>query len=181
MTRDRLALLVTSSALLVSWLSSPAWPTTPATSQPLPPPDVTTPQEPVEELAFDVARETERLRERMASVPTPRRGGRDPFRFQASRPAISRPLPQYAAPVARAVPEETIAPTRPVLKLIGVAERQAPDGPIRTAILSGASDVYILAIGDTVLGRFTVTAIEPEAVELTETITSAVARLALPR
>ena len=49
-----------------------------------------------------------------------------------------------------------------LLKLIGIAERATPDGAIRSAVLSGPSDVFIVGVDDQLLGRFTVVAIAAE-------------------
>jgi hypothetical protein len=189
-TRDRLALLVTSSALLVSWLSTPASPT----------PDAAAPQVPAVEsrppardaatvLALDVARETERLEQRMVEAPGPRRSGRDPFAFgmapRASRPDVPPPRPAGLAaggedgvPAALAVPAPQAGPA---LRLIGIAERRLAEGVQRSAILSGASDVYIVSEGDELIGRFVVGAIGEGAVELRDTVSEAQLRLVLPQ
>lgn len=185
MTRDRLALLVTSSALLVSWLSTPATPTpAPAAAQPAPSP-ARPPADPASALALDVARETDRLGQRLPDMPGPARRARDPFAFGASpRPSPSRPPARPAAlpgPAPAAPAFEAPAATRPLLKLIGIAERRAGDAVERSAILSGTSDVYIVAGGDSVLGRFTVVAIGADAIDLIDTVTQAPVQLSLPR
>lgn len=180
-TRDRLALLVTSSALLMSWLSAPATPTPAPASAPAaviqqPQPDATT------SLAFDVERETDKLRERVSSAPAPRRPGRDPFRFATDLPrevpmarADAAPWPDAATPA----PEPPPAP-RPSFKLIGIAERNTPDGLVRTGILSGQSDVFLVSVGDEILGRYSVSAVGVDAVELLDAASGQPLVLALP-
>lgn len=184
MTRDRLALLVTSSALLVSWLSAPASPTPePAAAQP---PAADAPpvgRDATAELAFDVVRETERLRQRVETAPGPRRSGRDPFAFGAAPRAVPRPARTIAPPPAADVPAVAERPSpaaRPLLRLIGIAERQQDGALLRSAILSGTGDVYIVGVGDEVLGRFVVSAVDAGAVELSDSVTRASVRLALP-
>lgn len=184
MTRDRLALFLTSSALLVSWLSMPAWPTpdtgseSPSPRQVRPPP-----ADPASELAFDVVRETERLRLRVAAAPGPRRGGRDPFTFGVARRPASRPplLSRTAEPREAAAAPGSAAPARPALRLIGLAERHATEGMVRSAILSGDSDVYIVTEGDLVQGRFTVVGVGADAVDLLDAVTQEALRLPLPQ
>jgi hypothetical protein len=87
-------------------------------------------------------------------------------------------------PVPAFADEPAFAPASPPpfpLKLIGIAERETPDGPIRTAILSGPADVFLVSPADQVLGRYTVGAVGADAVELTDATTGAVVRLALPQ
>ena len=64
-------------------------------------------------------------------------------------------------------------------KLIGVAERATGDTTVRTAVLSGKADVFIVGVGDQVSGRYTVAAVAAEAIELTDATTGQVVRLAL--
>ena len=131
-------------------------------------------------VAFDVERETQRLRQHVTETPGPRRSGRDPFAFASRR---------VEAPDRRAVPRLAVASTpassevaaeSPLpLKLIGVAERTTGESLVRTAVLSGHADVLLVGVGDEVMGRYTVAAIAAEAVELTDTATGRVVRLAL--
>lgn len=185
-TRDRLGLLITSSALLVSWLSAPASSVTgPAATQPAAAPARPAPPDRASELARDVSRETERLGQRVGDVPAPRRAGRDPFSFAVRAPVAPpfRPLPPPrgadVTPPAAHVAEPAVA--RAALRLIGIAERAGEDGVSRSAILAGASDVYIVSPGDQVIGRFTVVAVEAGAVGLRDVATDAVVRLVLPQ
>ncbi len=182
MTRDRLALLLTSSALLVSWLSVPASPT-PGTAPPRPAtPAVASPPDRAVELAGEVARETDRLGQRLAEAPRPSRRGRDPFAVAPiAAPTPARRL-RHLPPPVEALPADGAPIGSPLaLRLIGIAERHAGETVQRTAILSGQSDVYIVTTGDQVLGRFAVVAVGADAVELRETATDLLVRLALPR
>jgi hypothetical protein len=68
----------------------------------------------------------------------------------------------------------------PVLQLIGLAERQTPEGRVRTAMLATDASELIFAVeGDRVLGRYEVRRIGSEAVELAESDTGRVRRLIL--
>ena len=183
-TRDRLALLITSSALLLSWMSVPASPTTEAVAQR---PPVASPASPALdralELARDVSRETERLNQRGAVVPASRRAGRDPFSF-AWRPSPAPRAPLRSAPLAAslaaAVADSSVpAVAGPSLRLIGIAERTGADGLTRSAVLAGASDVHIVSVGDQVIGRFAVLAVEAGAIELRDLRSDAAVRLVL--
>ncbi len=67
----------------------------------------------------------------------------------------------------------------PALQLIGVAEDAAADGVVRTAILSGLGDVFLVKAGDVIGGRFRVDQVAADAVQLTTLSTSSVTTLAL--
>ena len=67
----------------------------------------------------------------------------------------------------------------PAFRLIGVAEDETADGVVRTAILSGLGDVFLVKAGDTVGGRFRVDQVSADAVQLTSLSTSAASTLAL--
>jgi hypothetical protein len=181
--RDRLALLVTSSALLMSWLSAPATPTPEPAARPVvaPPPAAST-QDPTTALAFDVEKEGDRLRARVASAPSPKRPGRDPFRFGDPAPRELPPARPVVAPPAAAADAVAAPPASPLLplKLIGIAERDTEDGIVRSAVLSGPSDVYIVTVGDEVMGRYAVAAIGADGIELIESATGQSLTLALP-
>lgn len=188
-TRDRFALLVTSSALLVSWFSTPAQPTpSPPADQPAPRSAATAPaRDRASALAREVSRETARLAGRLALDPPTPRPGRDPFDFASSRaPAVApaapvtRPLPR-PAPLADAPEDLPRAAAGPTLRLIGIAERTTPDGVHRSAVLAGASDVYIVSAGEALLARFDVVEVEADAVALRERASGAPVRLVLAR
>ena len=88
------------------------------------------------------------------------------------------------APRAAAVPDPvfTSDPSvlEPELSLIGVAEDQSPEGPVRTAIIAGAADeLYMVKAGQDVAGRYRVTVVAADAVELHDALTGSLRRLAL--
>ena len=85
---------------------------------------------------------------------------RNPFRF-VEAPRVSRLSAANAAPVPLAVP-----PPPPPLVLSGIAERKTPQGQTRTAILAGDMQVYLVAEGDSVAGRYRVVKIDSDAVVL---------------
>jgi hypothetical protein len=130
-----------------------------------------------ETLASEVQAHAARLRERLASAPRPQMPHRNPFIFEARPVPLPRPLASRPDP---AVVPEPLRPPEPALSLIGIAEDQGPKGLVRTAIITGDADtVFVLAVGDTLLDRYTVEAIGADAVELKEIATNGVRRLAL--
>ena len=56
----------------------------------------------------------------------------------------------------------------PALTLIGLAEDEGPEGTIRTAIISGAGDLFIVKEGEAVTRRFRVSRISADVVELAD-------------
>lgn len=162
--------------LLAAWLASAAS----TTFQDDEPPVQTTGTAGVtdtEALANDVQAHAARLRDRLSSAPVPQAPHRNPFLFE-SRPA-PRQVPRRVQPLPEVQPLPAPDP-EPVLSLIGVAEDQGPNGPARTAILTDAAEtVFMVTVGQTVLGRYTVQGIGAEIVELRDTRTDATRRLVL--
>jgi hypothetical protein len=120
--------------------------------------------------------EVARLHERLAPTAIPTRS-RDLFRFSTRAPR--RPLPAAPAPVAAEASAPAAAPAAPVLKLIGIAEDSLPEGVVRTAIVSGLGDVFLVRPGDMVGGRYRVEQVSGSAVQLTDVTTAAGSTLAL--
>jgi hypothetical protein len=131
-------------------------------------------------ILVDVERQAQRLREYASIAPQPRRPARDPFRYaprHAELPPAFRPGPPPAP--AAALPPESAPAAAPRLTLIGMAERETPDGVVRVAILSGFGDVHLAGAGDRIAGRFTVLAVSADAVELQDEATQSILRLGL--
>jgi hypothetical protein len=113
------------------------------------------------------------------TAPAPRVSHRNPFRFaQRQRPRAARPEP-VPAPSQRA-PDGTPAARTPQLHLIGVAEKMTDEGVERTAIISGAGQLFMVKAGDSVTTRYVVTAVGADVLELRDTVTDAIKRLGLP-
>jgi hypothetical protein len=114
-----------------------------------------------ESAAEDFTTQATRLRER-STVATLRPSTRDPFRYRAPKPAPRSAAPHEGA--AQPAPMEPVIPTPPsaVLRLSGVAQKAGK----RTAIIAGEGQIYLVAEGDSVAGRYTVVKIDPEAVLL---------------
>ena len=69
-------------------------------------------------------------------------------------------LPAAIAPAA------PVAPPAPSYTLSGIAERNTPEGRKRTAVISGAGQLYLVGEGEMVDGRYLVVRVDPEAVLL---------------
>lgn len=123
----------------------------------------------------DLTGEAERLARRLDEAQVYRAPARDPFQFKvAAEPA--RPVAAVAAPVAPAsLTPAPVAP--PTFMLVGVAEDRQGDGVIRTAVVSGGGELWLVKAGESVDGKFTVTAVDADAVELIRADTGTAVRL----
>jgi hypothetical protein len=109
----------------------------------------------------DLAAEIARLHDRLHPTAAPQQPARNLFEFKlnASRtPAdvvhiAPAPAPELAAPA--------VAP-EPAFALIGVAE----DGGVRTAIISGHGQLFMVKDGELVADRYRVTHVGADAVDL---------------
>ncbi len=129
-------------------------------------------------IAADVQQQAARLRQRMSEAPAPSSAVRNPFAFGEPGNAPRAPRSLVHATVA-ADPEPAVAPA-PALLLMGIAEEATAAGPRRTAIIGGEGDALFMVVeGESVAGRYKVTKIGADAVELEDQTTKAYRRLAL--
>jgi hypothetical protein len=164
--------LLSGATVLATWL----------VSAPVPPSAVTTPvralaarrQEaplPVE----DLGPEAERLARRVADMAAFGAPTRDLFRFRAAPLAARVKVP--VAPEVSLAPIAAVAPVPPPFVLTGIAEDQQGDVMVRTAIVSGPGNLWLVKAGDTLDGRFQVVAVEADAVDIIRADTGAAIRL----
>ncbi len=118
--------------------------------------------------------EAERLARRLSEVEEFSAPARDPFRFaRAAAPALPAPAPAPAAP--------TIAAPLPVppppFALSGIAEDRQGEVVVRTAVITGSGDLWLVRAGEKVEGKFEVTAVDADAVELIRADTGTTVRL----
>jgi hypothetical protein len=152
------------------------WLAAAATSAPRPP--VRTPAHtatPVEVRGAELAAEIARLRERLRPTAAPLQT-RDLFRYGGRRTTA----PVFGAPAPPSALDSTapgVAP--PAFALVGLAEDAGPDGPIRTAIISGAGDLFLVKEGEAVTTRYRVVKISSDVVELGDVTDGTTLRLAL--
>jgi hypothetical protein len=154
MNVQRIAMLSAAGALLAAMIASA---TTSAVRRPAPvviPPNTTA----IELQGAELAAEVARLRARLRPADQPQEPARNLFQFSAR---ASR-TPQ-AAPVLPAEPTAAPAPPPPPpFTLIGFAS----DGAVRTAIISGAGDLFLAREGDSVTAQYRVVRIDADGVEL---------------
>ncbi len=132
-----------------------------------------------ETLARDIQSQAARLRARLATAPEPGGSSRNPFAFHVPPPQ-PRPVPRGATRPAGDLRPALSVPEPPPFSLSGIAEDENPAGVrIRTAVLSGMGDVFLVKAGDTVRERYSVIAVGADAVELNDLVTGRTIRLGL--
>lgn len=169
MKLKRTATIVVAGGALAAWLAAAATSDvhhTPAAS--------VAQRTPIEERGAALAIEIARLHERLRPVSSPRQSGRNLFQFTTPKarvtpPPAARAALTDAAPVAAA----------PVFKLSGIAQDPGADGPIRTAIISGAGTLFLVKEGEMVTARYRVARISDDVVELVDVTTDVPLRLAM--
>jgi hypothetical protein len=128
-----------------------------------------------ETLAEDVQAQSIRLRDHLATAPTPQRPSRNPFAF-APRQAAERSAASRAAAPS---PEPVVFP-EPLLQLVGVAADQTAEGTVRTAIITAeGGEMLMVKAGDSLGARYKVESIGADTVELTDRTTGSIRRLTL--
>jgi len=128
----------------------------------------------VDKSGAELAVEVKRLHERLRPSDPPVHS-RDLFRY-AARPSATVPTPAIpVAPPSEPPPAAIVAP----LKLEGLAEDHGDQGEVRTAIISGFGDIFMVKEGDSVTARYRVAKISADAVELTDLTDNSPLRLAL--
>jgi len=172
MNLKRTTTIVVVGAAIGAWLAGAA-----TTNRPILPAPIDRPA-PIELRGAELASEIARLQERLRPTSSPRQPGRNLFVYRA--PAPHAPQPAVApAPVALPTPAAPLTPALPSLKLAGIAEDEGADGPIRTAIISGEGQLYMVKEGEAVTPRYRVTKIAAEVVELVDVGDNTIRRLAL--
>jgi hypothetical protein len=157
MNLKRTATIGVVGGALAAWLAAAA--TSGIRESHAPPPEHVTP---IELRGAELATEIARLHDRLRPSSAPQRPGRNLFQFTAPRSRMS-------AAAAPALIENVSASLSPApLKLSGIAEDPGPAGPVRTAIISGEGQLFLVKEGEMVTSRYRVATISADAVELVE-------------
>jgi hypothetical protein len=171
MNFKRTATLVVVGAVLIAWLAGAA------TSKRAIPPPIVTPPHTIDARGIELTNEIARLRDRLRPTTQPSQPRRNLFTFKAAaRPSVAMPDLPSAQPVIEA-PAARIA--EPPLKLAGIAEDTGPEGPDRTAIISGQGQLFMVKEGDQVTARYRVATISADAVELADLDGGTIRRLVM--
>lgn len=159
---------------LVVWLAAAATSPTPPSA-----PLAVTPPAAIDRSGAELSSEIARLRERLRPSAQPAQA-RDLFRYRARAAAESAAAARNSALAPPLTLQETPArsPSEVVpLKVVGMAEDPGDAGPIRTAILSGLGDLFIVKAGDSIAGRYRVAAINADSIDLVDVSTNAPLRI----
>ncbi|MBI3403437.1 MAG: hypothetical protein HY048_18655 [Acidobacteria bacterium] len=173
MSVKRTATIVVVGGALAAWLASAA-----TSSREIAPAPITR-TAPIEVRGAELAEEIARLHERLRPTAMPQSPGRNLFAFKSggARPATAAPAPApglfFPAPPVVAAPDSGF-------RLSGLAEDPGPDGPpVRTAIISSPTQLFLVKEGDAVTARYRVAKIAADAVELADVNGGAPLRLVL--
>ncbi len=131
----------------------------------------------IDSRSAELATEVARLHERLRPTSAPRQPARDLFRFSTPKP---KPVPVNASHAA--LTEAAVAPAPlppPPFKLSGVAEDAGLEGPMRTAVISGPGQLFLVKEGEMVTPRYRVVRISADVVELLDVGTNLSLRLAM--
>ena len=170
MNLKRTATIVVGGAAVGAWLAGAA------TSNHRIPDTTIAPTPAIDLRGEALATEIARLQERLRPASQPRQPGRNLFAFRARRAQPVQPMLASPAVMAPALPAAAALPS---LKLAGIAEDEGPQGPVRTAIISGEGQLYLVKEGDEVTPRYRVGKIAADVVELVDVGDNTVRRLAL--
>jgi hypothetical protein len=164
MTVRRIVWFGVSGVALASWFAAASTSGVRPVAAPPPPPPTA-----VDRSMSTLQSEIGKLHDRIAAPATPTRS-RDLFHFSTRVPARTSP-PGSAAPPAEGARASAAPPAAFIL--IGIAEDAAPDGaPVRTAILKGVFDLFLVKPGDSILARYLVEQVSSDAVQLVDTTTN---------
>lgn len=165
--------LVSGAGLLATYLASP--PLLPQSDTPAAPAasgNATTGP------AVDIEEEAARLHARLRAEAAFRAPARDPFRF-AERP-VRRTSPRAEAPADEAAEPPPAVPEPPLVVLAGIATDTVDGQPQRTAVLTTASGVLLVRVGEMVGSDYVVRAIDADRVDLESTADGTIRQVRLP-
>ncbi|PWT87004.1 MAG: hypothetical protein C5B57_00065 [Blastocatellia bacterium] len=171
MTFTRTAKFVFVGGALAAWLAAAATTGVRYESKP-----VVRQLQPIDRNSVALANEIARLHERLRPDITPRQPGRNVFSFAAAKP---RPIPESSTLRPALSEARAVKSPPPPLKLSGIAEDTTSEGIVRTAIISGLGQLFLVKEGEQIADRYRVVKVSAEAAELADLTDSTIIRLAL--
>jgi len=173
MSLKRTATIVVVGAALAAWLAAAATSGNRGTIDPI----VAKPRL-IDKSGEALASEISRLHEHLRPAAVPRQPGRNLFSFALHQPRPVPAAPPVSKPAVTEAPAE-VRPAAPALKLSGIAEDATADGVVRTAIITGSGQLFLVKEGENVTPRFRVAKISSDVVELSDLTDGSALRLAL--
>jgi hypothetical protein len=173
MNVKRTAAIVLVGAALAAWLAAAA---TSGNRDAIDP--ILLKPRPIDTRGEALAGEIARLHDRLRPAAVPHQPGRNLFSY-VTRPPRPAPASSPPSPPALIEAPAAVGPAAPALKLSGIAEDTTPDGVVRTAIISGSGQLFLVKEGENVTPRFRVAKISSEVVELLDLNDGSALRLAL--
>jgi hypothetical protein len=129
---------------------------------------------PVAPMAPDRPTPVMRLRHRLANMPDARQRDRDPFHF-APRARTAAPVADTLGPPAN---DARPVSAKPRLQLLGIAQDTREGRPVRTAVIGGMNQVYLVGEGDQMALRFLVKRVGADSVDVEDMTDGTVVTLA---
>ncbi|RPJ71154.1 MAG: hypothetical protein EHM24_13255 [Acidobacteria bacterium] len=133
------------------------------------------PPPPIALEAAGVRAGVQRLQARPGDRPALPPATRNPFRFHERQPA-PEPVPAEAASRSAL---STANVSIPDFRLVGMAEDPGPDGPQRTAVVSGFDQLFFLKAGDQFAGHFKVLTVSADTVQVEDSTNGRIVTLIL--
>jgi hypothetical protein len=175
MNLKRTAAIVVAGAALAAWLYAAVTPERRSPVRAAGEPSAAALESNGAQLASEIAR----LHERLRPDAPPRQPARNLFAFRAPAPRSAPPVDAPPPVITESAPVARPVRTPPLLKLAGIAEDPGADGPVRTAIISGDNQLFLVKLGDNVTTRYRVSKISADVVELIDLDDESIRRLAL--
>lgn len=155
--------LVASAVIITGWLAS-GLPFVTYARRPTPRPrPLPSEAAGVDAAAAGLQERTARLQSALVSPRPLPPAMRNPFQF---RERVSRSVAPPAGERRPALTTAVVQAPPPDLRLIGVAEDVGTGAVVRTAVINGADQLFLVKVGDRVAGRFEVLKIGSDAVLL---------------
>jgi hypothetical protein len=129
---------------------------------------------PAAETVPDRPTPVKRLRQRLATMPDARHRDRDPFHF-APRARTPAPAADDIDPPAGDPPP---AIAKPRLQLLGIAQDARDGRPVRTAVIGGMNQVFLVSEGDQMALRFLVKRVGADSVDVEDMTDGTIVTLA---
>jgi hypothetical protein len=131
---------------------------------------------PVDTRSAALADQIAQLHDHPHPTASPQQPGRNLFQFRAPKVKAPAVAPHAALTEAALA---NVPPPPPALKLSGVAQDPGQDGPVRTAVISGVGQLFLVKEGEMVTPRYRVSRISDDVVELIDVGTSEPLRIAM--